>query len=194
MDHSEGVQIPQGILPQVSVLKPGIALCLKHSQVDKRYVDGHIELLSETLPSALYPAFMARDTSTGQLDHVLENLERSRQEALKNNRVFFIFSPYFAPRAAALMSAVDHVFFYSPGLSAPFVYAEKINGWNLHLLSKEMMVLSRRQRSSSERKMLQVKLPEGVSPEEASRILGDALAAHFSGSIDIEQVSTHAQQ
>lgn len=193
MDHMKGAQIPAGILPGVSVLAPGIALCLKHSQVDKRYVDGHIEKLSQQIPSELYPAFIAFDTSHGQFEHVLENLHRKRAEALRSGRVYFLYSPHFAPRVNTLMEHVDHLFYYSPGMSLPLVTNEKLNGERVRAPDREALFLTRKERASNDRKVLHITLPEGVNPDEATLIIGDAIAAKYSGSIDIKTVDSNEQ-
>lgn len=189
MDHSEGVQIPQGLLPEVSVLKPGLALCLKHSQVDKRYIDSHIELLSENLPSALYPSFQLKDTANGQLPHVIEMLQRLRASALEHNRVYFLYSPYFAARLPALMEEVDHLFYYTTGLTGPLLIAAKVNGEAVE--TSEIIVIKRTPKRPEERKVLYIKLPEGVHADDASRIVSEALASHYSGKIDIDTVDSN---
>jgi len=186
MDHSEGVQIPEGLLPQVSVLKPGLALCLKHNQVDKRYIDSHIELLDQNLPRAVYPSFQLKDTANGQLPHVIEMLQRLRKSALEGNRVYFIYSPFFAARFPALIEEVDHLFYYTPGLTAPFLVAAKVNGGLVD--GSVALPIKRIPKRAEERKVLYVTLPEGVHADDASRIVSEALASHYSGKIDIDTV------
>lgn len=189
MDHSEGVQIPQGLLPQVSVLKPGLALCLRHSQVDKRFIDSHIELLNQHLPPALYPSFQVKDTASGSLPHVIETLQRLRKSALESNRVYFIYSPLFAARLPSLILEVDHLFCYTPGLFAPLLVPAKVNGEVIDIYDAEAMVIKRQPKRQEERRVLYITLPEGVRSEDASRIVSEALSTHFSGKIDIEEVS-----
>lgn len=192
MDHSKGVQIPEGILPGVSVLKPGLALCLKHSQVDKRYIDSHIELLAQNLPPELYPSFQAKDTATCRLDDAMELLHRLRQSALQGGRVYFIYSPYFAARLPALIEEVDHVFFYAPGMSVPTLSVEKLNGERLKHSERSALFLERRPRQQEKQHKLTITLPEGIRPDAASCILSEALAAHYSGFFQIDAVTDHA--
>lgn len=189
MDLSNGVQIPEGLLPGVSVLKPGLALCLKHSQVDKRYVDDHIELLNQFLPRELYPAFMMRDTTGGNIADTLAALARIANEAHREKRLYFVYSPFFAARLPALEAEVDHVFFYSPGLRRPLILADKINGESVSNEGFQALQLAHLGRRPLERKGLKITLPEGVNQSEASRIISDALAAKYSGAITIHEVN-----
>lgn len=192
MDHSDGIEVARGLLPSVTVLKPGLALCLKHSQVDKRFIDSHIEQLDQNLPKELYAAFIAKDTTNGQLAHVIEMLQRYRGAAVRENRVYFIYSPYFAARLTALMEEVDHLFYYMPGLSAPLLLTEKLNGKRIPFQEQEILILKREPKRHEERKVLHLTLPAGVSSDEASRLISEALAAKYSGQIDIVEEKPHA--
>lgn len=186
MDHSDGFEVAPGLLPSVTVLKPGLALCLKHSQVDKRYVDSHIEQLDQNLPKELRTSFQLYDTSSSQLEYVLEYLERRRAEALKSNRLYMIFSPHFAPRYLHLLRVVDHVFYYAPGLSAPLLTPSKVNG--KVCTYTEAMVIQRTPRRNEERKRLNITLPAGVNSQDAVKIISEAITSRYSGSFEIGEV------
>ncbi len=186
MDHSEGVQIPQGLLPSVSVLKPGLALLLKHSQVDIRFIDSHIEQLNEGLPNELYPSFSAYDCSATKLEFVSETLSRYRQAALVSNRLQFVVSPFFAPRLQTLIELADHVFYYGSGITGPVLMPAKINGQVLVGQHFEVLAITRRVKRPEDRYVLQITLPPGVSADEACFLVSDALARRFTGHFDVQ--------
>ena len=128
MDHSQGFQIPEGVLPEVTVLNPGLALMFRPPQFDKRQLDAHVAFLNRKLPIDFRAAFIAVDTTRKSLESVIDELKRRRKEALEYNRVFFIFTPLFQPRLNALAAEADHTFFYLNSPAGGLIMADKVNG------------------------------------------------------------------
>lgn len=124
MDHSEGFQIPAGVLPQVSVLKPGLALIFKAPQMDVRQLNAHIEHLDKQL-QVVYPSFTTVAV-TGEWESLHNRLVRLRTEALKNKRVIFAVCDPFSPRELTLRGLADHVFSYAKGISPHSTVFQKV--------------------------------------------------------------------
>lgn len=152
MDHSNGIQLPPGLLPSVDVLTPGLVLLVKHPQVDRRYALEHIEDLDNALQgTSAYPNFTEKDYSTRPLDEALVDLKNRRSDAIYEGRAYFVLTSFFSPRMAALTSLVDSAFHYMPGINGALLIAAKVQGVSIVTTeSKHLAVLTRKQQPKRE--------------------------------------------
>lgn len=147
MNHTNGTQLPHGMLPSVEVLTPGLVLLFKHPHVDRRYALEHIEDLSDSLRgSPLRPSFSEQDYGRGSLDEVLRDLIRRRSEAVRDGRVYFVLTPHFVPRVVALTELADSAFHYVSGLNSALLIAAKVDGELINgpVSEKHIAVLNRK--------------------------------------------------
>lgn len=176
MDHSEGIQIPTGVLPQVSSLQPGLALIFKSPQMEARQYEAHISYLNGKL-SALYPSFTDAQ-ATGDWQSLHERFTRLRKEAIENKRVIFVALDPFVPREQMLLSAADHAFAYSKCMSTVLFHTLKAN-CKVNVIFGHVpteVIRLNRILPKKERTQIKVELPEGVDQDEAEARIKKVLA------------------
>lgn len=179
MDHSEGLQIPKGVLPQVSSLQPGLAVIFKAPQMDVRLFSEHISHLNDKL-SKLRPSFTTAD-ATGDWQSLEERFKRLRQDAINNNRVYFIAVEPFAQREIALRALADHVFAYAKCMSQLLFCTLKANGKvnvSFGHVPMDVIRVMRMPTPKPERTVMHIELPDGVDRDEAERRI-EALMKEF---------------
>lgn len=179
MDHSEGIQIPKGVLPQVSSLQPGLAVIFKAPQMDVRMFNDHIQHLNDRL-SELYPNFTTANAA-GDWEGLESRFKRLRQDAINNNRVCFIAVEPFAPRETMLQALADHTFAYAKCMSQLLFCTLKVNGKvnvTFGHVPMDVIRVLRPPRPKPERTVLQIELPDGVDRDEAERRI-DALMKEY---------------
>lgn len=171
MDPIKGEPTPKGLLPEVNVqgepLQPGLALMLTAPRVQTDEINPHLQLLAESIPKALYPSFTKLDFSTGNIESLNDRIEPRRREAMQNQRLFFIVSPYFKPRHDLLLTYFDHGFYYAPTPNGIVVVALKINGQLREQItpveSREHLIVARKIPRATK---VEVTVPHGMGAAE----------------------------
>lgn len=110
MDNSFGDQSyhKRGLLPAVDTVKPGLYLFHVHSGVDHRYMIEHTRKLDEALSKdGLRPSFQQKDLNRMSVNDAGTTLHRLREEALRDNRAYFLLSPIFNARRRFVEDRVD---------------------------------------------------------------------------------------
>ncbi|WJJ55064.1 hypothetical protein [Xanthomonas phage RTH11] len=193
MDHSEGIQIPKGVLPQVTRIKPGLALLFKSPQMDVRILNEHASYLDERL-GKLRPSFTEAN-ATGDWQSLQDRLIRLRNEAIANKRVFFVLLEPFAQREQMLQALADHVFVYAKCMNTTLFHTAKHNG-NVSVafgpVCTEVVRIYRQVPSKSERRYIRVEVPEGVDQDAAEKQVKEVLATIQSETRTLHQISVHA--
>lgn len=187
MNHSNGIQLPQGLLPSVEVLTPGLVLLFKHQNVDRRYALEHIQDLSDALTSSkLRASFTEIDCSRGSLDDALAQLRTKRDNALRDGRVQFVLSPHFAPRAQALADAADAVFYYMSAMTCALLMATKVDGQQIKVANAKYLEVLNRKPSKHQ-------WDESAHPEEEG-ITITVTGRHHSGRSAVSAIIHNALQ
>lgn len=192
MDHSEGIQIPKGVLPQVTRIKPGLALLFKSPQMDVRILTEHITYLDERL-SKLRPSFTDAN-ATGDWQSLQDRLSRLRKEAIANGRLFFVVIEPFAQRELMLQALADHVFVYAKCMNTTLFHAVKRNGALRAIfgpIATEVVEVGRAHLSKPERKFIRIELPEGVDQDVAERRVKAVLKEYQQAHPVLHQISAH---
>ncbi|QVD49304.1 hypothetical protein LUCX_234 [Xanthomonas phage vB_XciM_LucasX] len=175
MDHTKGFQIPPGILPEVTMLAPGLALLFHSTRLDVRTLEKGLQFLIDGLyPLGVYPAFVEIDTSKEKLEYVLGRLDRMRKEALENNRVIFACTPLFEPRRTTLSEQAEHVFHLLDHLGGACLITDKCNGQPMGSPLpglRTFLYLPPPRMAPPARKVVGMALPVGMTPEVAQEVL-----------------------
>lgn len=192
MDHAEGIQIPKGVLPQVTRIKPGLALLFKSTQMDVRILTEHSIHLNEKL-SKLRPSFTDANAS-GDWQSLQDRLIRLRNEAIANKRVFFVALEPFAQREQMLQALADHVFVYAKCMNITLFHTVKQNGMvNVAFgpVATEVIRISRHMLPERERKYIRIELPEGVDQDEAEKRVKAVIADYQKAHPTLHQIYAH---